>query len=162
MIRNRIWSDLSNTVFYLEYLSLLIESRKRNFLFLDSFLLLISILSMIGWFQFAKAKLVWSMLLSIVMIFKFLISNKLKEHYQTSQIKAMKTFYLDHFRDLETLWYKLEYSKISEEKAEKEFERIYNSEKIAIKLNKHDKVFGKEPFHEKAEILSTQILKKYI
>lgn len=78
-----------------------------------------------------------------------------------SQIQAMKTFYLDHFRDLESLWYKLESSKISEIKAEKEFALFDQAEKIAIKLNNHDKVFGKEPYHQKAEFLSTQILKKY-
>ncbi len=75
--------------------------------------------------------------------------------------QSLKSFYVDRERDLDSLWFKYTQEKISENKAEKIFNKLNEQERLIIKIEKHDKLFGEEPIHSQAEKLAKQRLNKY-
>jgi hypothetical protein len=70
-------------------------------------------------------------------------------------------FYIDHYKELEKLWYKYEKNKISDTQAEKTYDALNDEERIMIKINKHGKIYPKEPIASKAEDFTIQYLKQF-
>ncbi|MFT4760273.1 MAG: hypothetical protein ACI9XO_004880 [Paraglaciecola sp.] len=160
-MRDRIWNDLRNSIFYIEYLSLLIKKEKSKNKLIEFILLTTSIFGIAGWHKWVEHSIIWTILLSLVITVRILKPKITTSAENIASYQALKTFYLDHYRDLENLWYKFENEKISERQAEKVFDKLNEAERIIIKIEKHDKLFGKEPFHSKAEDFAAEKLKKY-
>ena len=161
MIRTRVWNDLSNSIFYSEYLGLYINHIKRKNKWIESVLISCSIIGIAGWNRFSSQHIIWTILLTSVVIFRLLKNKIIIPTEKISTFDKLRYFYFDHFKRLEDLWYKIEGDKISEVQAEKIFKKLNDEEQLMIKIEKHDKLLGEEPFKSKAEISAITKLKKY-
>lgn len=65
-MRDRIWRDLRNSRFYLEYLGLHIQAAKKKNKNLETWLLLSALGSIGGWYKFAELSILWSVILLLI------------------------------------------------------------------------------------------------
>ncbi len=160
-MKNRIWRDLGNTIFYIEYLSLYINRVKRQNKIIETVFLTTALIGIAGWNKYAEYNILWSILLFAVTATRILKSKFMVSEAEIATFQSLKSFYLDHVRDLDNLWFRYREKKISEKQAEKVFNQLNEQERLIIKVEKHDKLFGKEPMQTKAEKLARQKLNQY-
>ncbi len=158
-MRERIWRDLRNSRFYLEYLGLHIQVAKKKNKNLETWLLISAIVSLTGLVKFAEYSLFWSIPLWIITAVRMLKSRFTVSEEEIATWRSVYNFYLDHYKELEKLWYKYDKDKISEAQAEKLFDTLNDEEKLMIKINKHDKIQRKEPMGTKADEITIDYLK---
>lgn len=157
-MRERIWRDLTNSRYYVEYLGLHIQASKKYNKNIETWLLITSILSLTGLTKFADYSLFWSIPLWVITALRMLKSRFTISDDDIATWRSVLNFYTEHYKALENLWYKFENGKISEAQAEKYFENINNDERLMMRIHKHDKIQRKEPIGSKADKLTNDYL----
>jgi len=161
-IRSRVWNDLHNTTFYIEYLSLHIESIKRYNRKIEIAFLASTVFSIIGNYQFSNWKILWTILLSVIVLLRIMKPKLIKSEREVFALEKLKEFYIDHLRDLDNLWYKIYNKKILETSAELEFDKLNEEERLIIKIEKHQKLPENKVIEDRAEEITLLKLKKYL
>lgn len=160
-MKERIWSDLCSTILYLEYLGLYISKIKKTNKIIETILLGSALVGIAGWNKFAEYHMIWTILLITVTSIRILKSRFMVSESEIATFQSVKNFYNDHFRDLDDLWYRYRNNKLSETQVEKIFKKINEQERLMMKIEKHEKLVGKEPLYSQAEKIALQKLKKY-
>ena len=120
MIRNKIWYNLVNSKFKCYYMSYSIDKYQKRSIFINSFLAIISILSVSAWAIWEILPLLWAFIIGISNI---LIAIKPFLHYD-KKIKELneKLTILESIQiEFEKLFYELDIKKINEEVASNGF-----------------------------------------
>ncbi|MGB0862602.1 MAG: hypothetical protein ACPGXZ_06765, partial [Saprospiraceae bacterium] len=102
---DRIWNDLTNSVFYIEYLNLVIKKHSNFNRKIEIVLLTTSLISVGGWNKFAEYNILWTLLLLTVAAIRILKPRLLISEEELSSLKRVRNFYTEHYRDFETFWY---------------------------------------------------------
>lgn len=160
MIRDRIWYDLVNTHFYMEYLGLHIDNLDKTNRWIDNISMLLSFGSIAGWYKYADNSIFFASILILINGARLMKSKFMTPDSEISALKAAFEFYIDQCRSLENLWYDLKLNRITEEQAYDKFEKFRDSERLMMKINKHNKVIGKEPIQSNADQLTRNYLTK--
>ena len=166
----RLWDELVNTRFYLEYLGIHINQLDKRNKWIDNISLLTSIGSIAGWYKWADKSTIFgantsTIFASILMLLngaklmksKFLISDS-----EIMSLKAAYEFYIDHVRKLEDLWLDHYNNKIDDEQAKKKFEILRDEERMMMKITKHSKVEPKKAYSKKAKQITDDYLNNII
>lgn len=160
-MRDRIWRDLRNSRFYLEYLGLHIQAAKKKNKNIETLLLLSALGSIGGWYKFAEFSILWSVILLLITGIRILKSRFTVSEEEIATWQNVYNFYIDHYKELENLWYKYENNRINETQAEKIYDTFNTEERLMIKINKHSKIYPKEPIASKAEEFTVKYLKQF-
>ena len=159
-MEERIWKGLCNTIFYIEFLNLYINKRKRINKIIEAFLLFTSVVGIAGWNRYVEYHFVWTGLLFTVVAIRLLKANFITSEAQIAVFQSVKNFYLDHEKEFDDLWFKYrEEGGITENQAKKKFKELNEQEMLMIKIEKHDKLFANKSIHSKAEELANQKIK---
>lgn len=162
MIRNRVWDDLLNAVFYIEFLGLYINEVQWSKKVIKIVSLCLNLISLAGLYRFSNLNIIWMIILFLVMAF-----NWVKDYFTITDkelfaIEKVYSYYKDQYKEYEDLWYEIEEGDITNQQALRKYKKINGSEKLFLKLNKFTKINGKEKLRSKAEILATERISKFL
>jgi hypothetical protein len=160
-LRDRIWNDLRNTQFYIEYLSLLEISMKKFNRRIEIIFTFSTVASVVGINRFSDLNTLWSIILAIVVVLRVIKPLIFKSEKEIYTLERLRDFYIDHLRNLDDLWYNFENNKFKEKKIENLFHKYNEAERIIIKIEKHSRLNKNRKFEIKAEKAALQKLQKY-
>lgn len=144
-MRERIWYDLIDAIYRLQYLCLHIDKIEKRTRMTDNILLLTTFGGIFGWYKFSEHSVFWASLLGLLTGFRIMKNKFLMTDQEINTLKAIYEFHVDHVRKLETLWIKYHNNRISEEDAEVDFEKLRDEERLTTKINKHSRINEVEP-----------------
>jgi hypothetical protein len=159
-MRNRIWFELVDSRYYLEYLGLHIKKLETSNKWIDNTFTLLSFGGIAGWFKVADYSVLWASLLSVVSGARLMKSKFMTSESEISTLKSVNEFYIDYTRKVEILWIQYENRKINDDEAEVNFEKLRDEERLMMKINKHSKIERKEPIKSKAVECVDEYLKR--
>jgi len=160
-MKDRTWRQICNTVFYIQFLGLYINRKKQINRSIEIVLLLMALFSIAGWNRFAEYHVVWTLILLAVAGVRILKPMLMTSEKEIITLESVRDFYIDKSKDYENLFYKYRQNKISPKQADKEFDRLNEEERLMIKIQKHDQIFGSKKMRQKAEMLSNKVLTKH-
>jgi hypothetical protein len=160
LMRNRIWFELVDSRYYLEYLGFHIKKLETSNKWIDNTFTLLSFGGIAGWFKVADYSVLWASLLSVVSGARLMKSKFMTSESEISTLKSVNEFYIDHTRKLEVLWIQYENSKLTDDNADASFEKLRDDERLMMKINKHNKIERKEPIMSKAVKCVNEYLKR--
>jgi hypothetical protein len=160
LMRNRIWFELVDSRYYLEYLGLHIKKLETFNKWIDNTFAILSIGGIAGWYKVADYSAYWASLLGFISGARLLKSKFMTSESEISTLKSVNEFYIDHTRKLEILWIQYENRKINDNEADVYFEKLRDEERLMMKINKHSKIERKEPVKSKAVKCVDEYLKR--
>lgn len=144
---NRIWEELSVTVFNNYYLVDFIDRKKKILIRTEVLALIFSIAGIMGWYRYPKEYYIWSVLLILIQLGIFYRGIFLTKEGEIIVLELVANFYQEQKIELERLWQDFSSEKISEDQAEKKYRAIqvkeadmmkkynYKNVKNIVKLN---------------------------
>lgn len=162
LIYNRVWNELVEYKFYLEYLAIHINKLEKQNKWIDNISILLSFGSIAGWYKFADKSMIWASILLIVNGMRLMKSKLMTPESEISTLKAVYEFYIDHFRNIEKLWFNIYNKKMNENDVEFALEKLRDEERLMTKMNKHNKIETNLSIEAKAREITDNFLKKYL
>ena len=104
-MRNRIWNELGQSQYYLEFLKRYIAHAQRWNGIVKVLTAIITFGSIAGWYRFSDLSIVWAVLIVLVQLFNLFKDFFLVSDSELSMLCAVLNFYNRHCRDLENLWF---------------------------------------------------------
>ena len=160
-MRERIWDELAQSKFHLDYLCLYVKRLIKQNKLIDNLVLFTSLIGIFGWYKLADLAIFWSLLLGGIAIFRMMKSKIFPTEQEISTLNSVCEFYIDQVRKLETLWISYERGKYTDDEAEVQFEKLRDEERLMMKINKHETVEGVEPMYSNAREITIQYLNRY-
>ena len=117
-MRDRIWDELAQSKFHLDYLCLYVKKLIKQNKRIDNAVLFTSLLGIFGWYNLGKYSIIWSFLLAAIAIFRMMKSKFFPTEQEISTLNSVCEFYIDHVRKLEILWLNYERGKYTDDEAE--------------------------------------------
>ncbi|MBK9718823.1 MAG: hypothetical protein IPQ02_04000 [Saprospiraceae bacterium] len=158
---DRIWHELKLSRIHLEYLNLYISKIVKIDKRVDIFLGVTYILSIVGWYRLNEYPKVWAFILSSIGLFRLYKSKLMPSESEISTIKSVFEFYIDYNRYMEDLFVKSLNNIIDETAAGAQLNDLKDSERIMMKINKHETIKETEPMYSIANQNYLQYLKKF-
>lgn len=160
-MRERIWDELAQSKFHLDYLCLYVKKLSRQNKFVDNVVLFSSLIGIFSWYKLGEYSIFWSLLLAGISIFRMMKSKFFPTEQEISTLNSVCDFYIDHVRKLENLWLNYESGKCSDIDVEAQFEKLRDEERIMMKINKHEALEAEEPIDSKAREITIQFLNRF-
>jgi hypothetical protein len=160
-MRVRIWDELAQSKFHLDYLCLYVKKLIKQNKMVDNVVLFTSLIGIFSWYKLADLAIFWSLLLAGIAIFRMMKSKFFPTEQEISTLNSVCEFYIDHVRKLETLWLNYEKGKCSDDESETQFEKLRDEERIMTKINKHDVLEPEEPIDSKAREITIAYLNRF-
>jgi hypothetical protein len=159
-MRERIWYEMIDSRYKVEYLVLHTDKLEKTNKSIDNILTLTSLAGIGGWFKFAEHNVLWASLLLLLTGFRLMKSKFLTTEQEISTLKSVYEFHVDHSRKLENLWLKYNSSKVNDDDAEIQFEKLRDEERMMSKIHKHGKIHEKDSISAKAKANTDDYIKK--
>ncbi|WP_295811489.1 hypothetical protein [uncultured Apibacter sp.] len=127
-MRNRIWSELTQSKHNIEYICLYIDHQNLKLKIFNIFTLLFSSAGIMGWKFWDYMPVIACIIIAIVSLLKLIQPHLIPTEKEIKDLDSIHNFYEDYYNKLEKLWYTFENEIINEEKATKEFYYIKKTE----------------------------------
>lgn len=157
-MRERIWSELADVVFYTYYLPKYIRRKKSRRNCFEIFSLIFVISGLIGWYKYPESSLIFFVALIFIQLLNFFRNKFFIQEDELVKLELLNSFYGSQKLKLENLW--LQNRSNLSEKAEKNFNTIREEElKILDRLN-HCFVNDIKTINEESSLQRNQYLKR--
>lgn len=158
-MRNRIWTELEQAKFSLEFSCLYSLMQRNRLRYFNTFILILSSGGAMGWKIWDYIPTIACGIIAIVSVIRLIQPNIIMSEKQICNLDKIHRFYSDYFNKLEMLWYDLENGVIDELSAKTRFFEIKNSEMVLIDSTIDDNLRSK-PKHlmKRAEQYTHQYL----
>lgn len=160
-MRDRIWYELAQSKFHLDYLCLHVKKLVKQNKKVDNVVLFTSLIGIFSWYKLGDYSVFWSLLLAGIAIFRMMKSKFFPTEQEISTLNSVSEFYIDHVRKLETLWRNYEKGKFTDEEAEAQFDKLRDEERLMMKINKHETLEAEEPLYTKAREITIEYLNSF-
>ena len=157
-MRNRIWHELGQTRYYVEFLSLYIAQTAKLNGRIKVFTAIFVIGSIIGWYRFDELKILWAILLVLIQLFILFKDFFLVSESQVSRLRTVLRFYNRHCRDLESLWFDFHEERITDDQARKKLNLLIKKELDMQELENHDRISGTKKQKNRADVATREYL----
>ena len=157
-MRSRIWHELGQTRFYVEFLSLYIAQTEKLNGRIKVFTAIFVIGSIIGWYRYDDLKILWAILLVLIQLFILFKDFFLVSESQISKLRTVSRFYNRHCRDLENLWFDFHEERITEDQARRKLNALIKKELDMQELENHDRISGTKKQKSRADVATREYL----
>ena len=159
-MRNRIWNELGESQYYLEFLKRYIARAQRWNGIVKALTTIITFGSIAGWYRFSDLSIVWAVLIVLVQLFNLFKDFFLVSESELSTLRAVLNFYNRHCRDLENLWFDFHDERITDEQTRKRLGTLIKKELDMLELEKHDLLTGTKKQKGNADVATREYLAK--
>lgn len=129
-MRNRIWSELTQSKHNIEFICLYIEYQNNKIKFFNIFTLIFSSAGVLGWKFWDYLPLISCIIISLVSLLKLIKPHFIPTEKEIINMDKIHEFYEDYYNKLEKLWYNLENNIINEQEATDKFYKIKHTELV--------------------------------
>jgi len=136
----RVWAELEDTVFYIYYLAEYFSYKRKRLNLIEVGAFIITILAIIGWFNFPKLEFLWGILVILIQLVNLYRNRFVKNVQELITLEIVKDHYQSQKIELEQLWSDLFSSKIRYLEGEKRLQIIQKNEALMIRTHNHSKV----------------------
>lgn len=107
-MRNRIWTELTQSKFNEEFTSLYIDRQRMLLRYFNIGILIFSTGGAMGWSIWDKIPTVACVIIAAVSILRLIQPQLIMSEKQISNLDTIQKFYADYYNRLEKLWFDLE------------------------------------------------------
>lgn len=161
-MRNRIWADLSEVIFYNYYLIDFITLKKRCLDIVEIGSFVFSIATMICWYKIPEKYFIWFWILVVIKLLYFFRSKFFVSRQELAILRIVNNFYIDQKTELENLWYDYINENLTEKEAETKFKFVQAKETNMIKILDHKKVSNIDKLNESASKKRNKYLNRFL
>ncbi len=160
-MENRIWTELSEAVFYEYYLAEYVPNEKKKLERIEVLALIFSIVCIVGWLKFMEFYTLFAISLLLIKVMMFYRGRFFTSKEELAILEIVQKFYSDHKVELESLYQKLMDGKVNDTSAETKFKGLQKNETDMIKLTGHKKVSDKKKLNKIASKKRNNYLERF-
>lgn len=127
-MRNRIWIELTQAKFYVEFTSLYCDRQRSILRYFNLGVLAFSTGGVMGWAFWGNMPLVACCIISTISLLRLVQPQLIMSDKQIQNLDSIYKFYFDYYNKLERLWFDFEHGAIDSETAKAQFFEIKDSE----------------------------------
>ncbi len=137
-MRQRIWEELTDTIYYSYYLTEYISSSRKKLERLELFALILTIGGIFGWFKTGSSySMHWTIFLCLIQVGNFFRNRFMVPKQELVLLELTQKHYRRQWIDLENLWEDFHNEKINDKQAERKFRVIQTKEVEVLELYNH-------------------------
>jgi len=127
-MRNRIWTELTQSEDNIEFASIYSDWQRIIFRVFNIVILIFSSTGIMGWKIWENLPLIAYIIIARISLIKLLQPHLIMNEKQLKNLDDIHRFYADYYNDIEKIWYDFESKRIDEEQATKIFFKLKKSE----------------------------------
>lgn len=127
-LRNRIWSELTQSKHNVEFASAYSDGQRSRIRFFNLVILVFSTGGIMGWKIWDSLPLVACVIIASASLLRLIQPQLIMDDKLLKKLDDVHRFYVDYFNQLEQLWLDFEADRISNEDAQTRFYNLKNLE----------------------------------
>jgi hypothetical protein len=128
-MRDRIWTELTQTKHSIEFTALYADRQRAIVRYFNISILTFSTGGVMGWPLWDDLPMVACVIIALVSLIRLLQPHLIMSDKLLNDLDRIHIFYTDHYNQLEKLWYEFERNALTEKQASDKFYKIIAGEK---------------------------------
>lgn len=135
-MRNRIWAELTQAKFNIEFTTLYLENQRKKLRYFNIAILIFSSGGIMGWKFWNDLPLVVCVIIAAISLLRLLQPHIIMGDKQIANLDTIQKFYTEYYNKLEKLWFDNEKTSLPDQEVSDIFFTIRNTEnEINVTIN---------------------------